>query len=412
MLLPGSTLPRAPYGSHTMQRTSLIFSALFTLALPGCADDDAPSAEAGTSTTSTTGVSSSSESSGAPVGTGGSSSTTGAETTSSSGSDTSSTGETETETDNGTDSDGRVVLPLPGAMLFPEGITADEDETLFVGSLTSSTILRIEAPYAEDNISVFSEGQLSRGSIGMFVDDAQGLLLVCDSSPGEPVASSLVALDLETGLRIAEHELIPSAAESPVFCNDGIVADDGNAYVSDSFGARILRIAAEDLAVDGVPAEVFAESPLLAPMGEPPFGPNGMAELGGELYVVNFDVGAMLTIPRTDGGLAEGVVPVELSSERGEPVSLLGPDGLLATSEGTLLVVENGVFAPGMGNRLVEVELAGAEGTVREVATGFDTPTTIAEAGSYLWVVEAQLDHMFGLDKSAPEPFQLIGLPW
>lgn len=411
MLRPGSTFRVPTTGSHTMKRTSLIFSALLTLALPGCANDDAPDADAGSSTTGTSGAlasSSSAEPSSTAVETGSSTTSVGTDTTSSSGSDTTATGETE----NDTDTDGRVIVPLPGEMLFPEGIAVDAAEALYVGSLTSSAILRVEAPYAEDNISVFSEDQLVRGSIGMFVDDAQGLLLVCDSSVAEPLASSLVAVDLETGLRVAQHEIVPSVAKTPVFCNDVMVAADGHAYLTDSFGARVLRVSAEDLATDGVAAEVFVESPLLAAKGEPPFGANGIAELDGELYVVNFNLATLSIITRTEAGLAEAVLPVELSTERGEPASLLGPDGVLATDGGTLLVVENGVFAPGMGNRVVEVELDGAEGTIREVAAGFDTPTTIAQAGSFLWVVEAQLDHMFGLDKSAPEPFQLVGVPW
>lgn len=390
-----------------MQRTSLIFSALFTLAVPGCADDDGPEAGAGTSSTGTSSGGSSS-SVGSSTGSGETGSTSSTDASSSDGSDTTETGETESDTDT----DGRVIVPLPGEMLFPEGIAVDAAEALYVGSLTSSAILRVEAPYAEDNISVFSEDQLVRGSIGMFVDDAQGLLLVCDSSVAEPLASSLVAVDLATGLRVAQHEIVPSVAKTPVFCNDVIVAADGHAYLTDSFGARVLRVSAEDLATDGVQAEVFVESPLLGATGKPPFGANGIAELDGELYVVNFNLATLSTIPRTAAGLAEAVLAVELSTERGEPASLLGPDGVLATGGGTLLVVENGVFAPGMGNRVVEVELDGAEGTIREVAAGFDTPTTIAQAGSFLWVVEAQLDHMFGLDKSAPEPFQLVGVPW
>jgi sugar lactone lactonase YvrE len=297
-------------------------------------------------------------------------------------------------------------------MLFPEGIAASADGTLYVGSITSSTVLQIDPPYDASDISEFSQGQLTRGSIGVFVDDAQGVLLVCDSNPGEPVASSLVALDLETGMRVAEHVLVPAAEMSPVLCNDGIVAEDGHTYFSDSFGARVMRVAANDLLVDGVDAEVFLEDPQLGAMGDPPFGANGVTELDGELYVVNFNQGTLMRLPRDPDGNALDLVPIALEDVDGRSVTLVGPDGLDASSAGTLMVVENGIFGGGAGNRLVEIELEGETGVVHEVAGGLDIPTTAAEAGGRQWVVEGQLDHLFGLDEAPPAPFQLVGVPW
>lgn len=391
-----------------MNRSSLILSALLTLT--ACADD-APSQDddAGGSTTSdTTGAQTDPSSTSGPTSTSEASTATSDDgTTTSDGS--SSDGESSTSDTEGSEI---VTLPLPGRMLFPEGITVDENGTLYVGSITSSTVLRVDPPYEASDVSEFSQGQLTRGSIGVFVDDAQGMLLVCDSSPAEPVASSLVALDLETGMRLAEHALVPAAEENPVLCNDGVVAADGHAYFSDSFGARVMRVAADDLLTDGVEAEVFLEDPQLGAVGDPPFGANGVAELDGELYVVNFNQGTLLRLPRDTDGNALDLVPVPLEDEAGRPVTLVGPDGLDASSAGTLVVVENGIFGGGAGNRLAEIELDGDTGVVREVVGDLDIPTTAAEAGGRQWIVEGQLDHLFGLDEAPPSPFQLVGVPW
>lgn len=395
-----------------MRRSSLILFALLTLT--ACADDASSDDDTGGTTTSeTTGESTSPATSEATTSDATSSGSTSPDQESSSSEGSSSDGgSTAGETGSDTEGDAVVTLPLPGRMLFPEGIAADADGTLYVGSITSSTVLRIEAPYEEADISTFSEGQLTRGSVGVFVDDAQGVLLVCDSNPGEPTASSLVALDLDTGMRVAEHALVPAVEMSPVLCNDGIVADDGHAYFSDSFGARVMRVDADDLLSDGVDAEVFLADPLLGAEGDPPFGANGVTELDGELYVVNFNQGTLLRIPRDGDGNAQGIVPITLEDEDGEALTLVGPDGLDASSASTLVVVENGIFGGGAGNRVVEIELDGDAGVVHEIAAGLDIPTTAAEAGGRQWIVEGQLDHLFGLDETPPAPFQLVGVSW
>ena len=394
-----------------MRRSSLILSALLTFT--ACADD-APSQDddAGGSTTSGTTSEDPSTTAGPGATTDGESTATSADGTTTSGGSSSEGESTAAETEADTEDPGAVTVPLPGRMLFPEGIAADEAGTLYVGSITSSTVLRVDPPYAESDVSEFSQGQLTRGSVGVFVDDAQGVLLVCDSNPGEPVASSLVALDLDTGMRVAEHVLVPAAEGNPVLCNDGVVAADGHAYFSDSFGARVMRVASDDLLTDGVDAEVFLEGPQLGAPGDPPFGANGVTELDGELYVVNFNQGTLLRIPRDTDGNALDIVPIALEDESGSAVTLVGPDGLDASSAGTLVVVENGIFGGGAGNRLVEIELDGDTGVVHEVASDLDIPTTAAEADGRQWVVEGQLDHLFGLDEAPPSPFQLVGVPW
>ncbi|MGH1345975.1 MAG: hypothetical protein ACRBN8_30705 [Nannocystales bacterium] len=379
---------------------------MLLLSIAACGDDGGAPAD---ETSAADGESSSS--SGGETSGGDADNTTAPSATTSTSVDSSSSGDVESSSSTGEEPD-ELIVTLPGTMLFPEGIDADEGESLYVGGLTASTIFRIDPPYTDDDVSTFSDGELDRGVIGVFVDDEHGLLFACDSDPFDPVASSLVALDLSTGVRVAEHPLTPVAEGGPVFCNDGLIGEDGHAYISDSFGARVLRVRGDELEEDGTTPELFVEGPELGPDGEPPFGPNGITELDGELYLANFNRGTLLWLQRDGNGDGSGIVELALTTDAGEPTVLLGPDGIEATDAGTLLVVENGVFAPRGGNRVVEVELDGTSGVVREVAAGFDTPTTAVATEGRLWVVEGQFEHAFGLDKGRPDPFQIVGIPW
>ncbi|MBV1857705.1 MAG: hypothetical protein KUG77_04775 [Nannocystaceae bacterium] len=395
---------------------SFLLSCSLALSLVAACGDD--SADGASDTTDASGSSDGTDSSSATGGlsmTGDSSATGGSSSTGQSDSMESSTtsgAESDPGTSTGCDAescDASIVVPLPGAELFPEGIASDAEGNLFVGSVTSSTILTIAPPYQADDVSVFSAGQLTRGAIGLAVDEAHGLLLVCDSSAFEPTASALVAIDLESGERVAGHVLEPVTEEGPVLCNDVALDASGSAFVTDSFGARVLRIAAEDIGSDGTLAELWFADEALAAVGEPAFGANGIAEHEGELYVVNFNLGTLLRIERDPSGDATGITEITLTNADGS-ILLVGPDGIASSSTGTLLVVENGVFAGGPGNRLLEVALDGDTGVTTVLAEGLDIPTTVVETEDHHWVVQGQLDHLFGVDKTPPAPFELVGL--
>ncbi len=408
---PRSTLAELMTRPQRLPSPLLLSCSLALAFSAGCGDDDDSPAEA--TSAATTGPGSSS---GEPATTALGSTTEPATSTSTATSepDPTSGSDTGLETGTGCDTegcDGILIVPLPGTDLFPEGIAADEAGTLFVGSLTSSTIFSVVPPYASADVSVFSEGQLSRGGIGLAVDTAHGVLLACDSAPTDPTASSLVALDLESGQRVAEHPLEPVSPRASVFCNDVTVDGSGDALLTDSFGARLLRIAAEDITSDGTPPELWFADEALAAVGEPPFGPNGIVEHDSEIYVVNFDVGALFRVDRDGDGNAVGATEIVLSDADGATTSLVGPDGLASSDAGGLLVVENGVFAGGAGNRLLELAIQDDTAVVTVLAEDLDAPTTVAETDDFHWVVQGQLEHLFGIDETPPGPFELWGVP-
>ncbi|MCH9686808.1 MAG: hypothetical protein K0V04_35570 [Deltaproteobacteria bacterium] len=303
----------------------------------------------------------------------------------------------------------RVSIELPGAAVYPEGIAIDADGDIYVGSFGDGTIFRVDPHPHHGGVDVLTSEALTRGAVGMTVDEAHGVLLVCDSSALDPVSSDLVAIDLDTGDVVAKHPVPPAAEGVPVFCND-VVIDGGTVYLTDSFGGGILQLPAEAVLVDGTPATGWSYDPDLLAPGDPPFGANGIAVWQGELFVVNFAQGTLLHATRDPNGAALDVVPVPLTDADGNPIALVGPDGIAASSDGDLLVVENGIFAGGDGNRLRAVSLQGGVGQVVTVAEDFDVPTTVAQGEHRLWVVEGQLDHLFGLDPAPPSPFVITGV--
>ncbi|MEM9460146.1 MAG: hypothetical protein AAGF11_38575 [Myxococcota bacterium] len=302
-----------------------------------------------------------------------------------------------------------VAIELPGTDLHPEGIARSSDGSLYVGSITDGSILRITPSQHGSQVDVFSSGALTRGAVGMTLDELAGVLLVCDASPFEPSASALVALDLGSGQAVATHPLEPTAPGLPVLCNDVIQDEDGTVYLTESFGSRILRLSGDQVLADGVPAEPWLADDTLAPIGDPPFGANGIDVFEGELYAVNFNQGTLVRVPRSEAGEPLTPVVISLTDEAGMPTSLVGPDGIAASSDGHLLVVENGLFAGGGGNRLSAIDIDGDTGEVSIVVDGLDSPTTVAQGEHYNWVVEAQFDHLFGLDPAPAEPFVLLG---
>ncbi len=189
------------------------------------------------------------------------------------------------------------------------------------------------------------------------------------------------------------------------------IDSDGSVYLTDTFGGRILRLDASQIDEDGAEPEGWFQSDDFAAVGDPPFGINGIAFLDGELYVSNFNQGTLVHVSRTAEGTPEASTPLVLVDDEGSSTTLLGPDGILASTDGRMLVVESGIFTPGKSNRLSAVEIDGKNGVLNIVAEGFDVPSTVAEGPDYRWVVEGQLDHWIGLDRSEPSAFKVTGLP-
>lgn len=265
---------------------------------------------------------------------------------------------------------GEAAITLPGNAFFPEGIAAAADGTLYVGSITQGSIVRIPAdsttPDAEELVE---PGVAQRGVIGLVVDDDRDRLWFCDSSPLEP-GGDLVGVDLETGEEEVRHampdpgaggdaadagadagEADAGAAAPATFCNDVIVAPDGDLFATDSSG-RIFRVASADVD-DANSASVWLEHSAISP---PPggFGANGLDLVGDTLIIA---ANGLVAVDSTSNDPASTVRTISLT-EGGAAATLCGPDGLQTVpgSDNQIVVVENGACATPR-ERVVQVTL-------------------------------------------------------
>ncbi|MEM9457392.1 MAG: SBBP repeat-containing protein [Myxococcota bacterium] len=286
-------------------------------------------------------------------------------------------------------------VSLPGQEIFPEGITVDRSGSLYVGSMTQGTIFRAEAGAEQAEAFIDNVGA---GVIGLLADDDRDLLWVCQSNPlNSQTPPSVMAYGLAEGDLRSTHAFPGDAG----LCNDITLDSEGNVYVSDSFGHRILRIPAPGVERDGV-AETWLDDPQLE-VPEGTFGVNGLVVDDGALFVVLYETGRLLEAPLLASGQPSAVTEVELE----RPLSR--PDGMKRESGGSLLVVEGG---EGRLSRLEVGRRSEGPVAVEPVLETLDSPTTVALHEQRAWVVVSQFDHLFGVDPSpASAPFFVVGYP-
>lgn len=376
----------------------LLASGLLACGDDGQADGDGTTTEAGTTTSTGPGTTlepDGTSSSTAP----GTTDTTGGTTETPDGT---TSGTTAAETDPGTsESSGTTgepvceldVIELPGDMFYPEGIASTADGTLYVGSVGTGQIVRVTP--CETEVETFVDiGTSTRNVVGMIVDDAEGLLWVCDSDFSFMTPPVLQAYDLASGDLVASHDF-----GAVGFCNDIAIGPDGAVYATDSLAPRVVRVAPADRLLD-TPVEDWVSDPEFAVgMGE--FGLNGIALADDTtLYAVNYQQGELYRIPIAGDGAAGPVTLLTLD------VTLVTPDGLKALAPDRLAVVEQGLGA------LSSLDIAGDAATVGTIADTLDAPTTFAAGELDAWVVLGQLDHLLGIDPAPPTlPFTIVRVP-
>jgi sugar lactone lactonase YvrE len=253
---------------------------------------------------------------------------------------------------------GATSIVLPGGNFFPEGIAAAADGTLYVGSVTLGSIVRIPAGSTTPDADEFVEvGVAQRGVIGLTVDAARSLLWFCDSSPTLNSGGDLVGVALATGLETIRHAMPnrasvaaadagadagdagAGAAPAPTFCNDVVVDGGGNVFATDSSG-RVFRVPAASFNVANS-AAVWLDDPAITTPGG--FGANGLDLVAGHLIIAAN--GRLVSVDAASSTPASTLRVLNLT-EAGAAVTLCGPDGLQAVpNTNDIVVVENGSCA-------------------------------------------------------------------
>lgn len=246
------------------------------------------------------------------------------------------------------------VIPLPNGWA-PEGIAAGPGNDLYVGSIPSGGVLKVDARTGKTTQVV--PRQEGRSAIGIKVDD--GRIYVAGGMTGRAFV-----YDAKTGATIANVKL----ADAPTFVNDVTLTEE-KAYFTDSRRPQLYVLDRETNTATTLPITgdlVYDDNPNNNEA-------NGIAATpdGKTLYVIQSNTGKLFTVdPQTGrstfiaGGFTNG-------------------DGILLHGQ-TLYIVQNRL------NKIAVLNLKTNTVTTTITDSDFDVPTTIARKGNALYAVNAR----------------------
>ena len=269
----------------------------------------------------------------------------------------------------------------------PEGIAAGPGKTLFVGSIPTGRVLRLD-PRSGRTTEVVPQ-QDGRAAIGLKHD--RGRLFVAGGATGH-----LFVYDARTGETIRDV----AAATAPTFVNDVVVTKRA-AWFTDSRRPQLYRLA---LGKKGAPAAGARTVPITGELQYDDDPDNN--EANGIAATPN---GRTLLVVSSRTGLLYRVG----TSGRSTVVSLTGGDGgELPSADGLLLLQGRTLYV--VQNRLNKVAVVGLDrklrsGTIQREIThpAFDVPTTVARLGSSLYLPNAR----FGTPPSPDNEFAVVRVP-
>ncbi len=300
---------------------------------------------------------------------------------------------------NATDVISQATLPgeihIPGANVFPESITSTADGTIFIGGVGTRSVFRVNPKESTAQPWVTLESDPRQGVFGVLADERSNTLWACiaplSDTPNRSEPATLTAIALRTG-KIKAHFALPTSAP---FCNDIAVGADGSVYVTDTNNMEILRLDAR-------------ASRLVVWAGGGAFGPkggvlDGIVVLQNRVVVNALTTNKLFAVPINADGSSGTVTELKLNRAIHEP------DGMRPFGSHALLMVESG----GAG-ALSKVDINGNSGTVVTLKEGYpEGPVAVAVVGNTAYVLEGQLEVMFGHSepKPTPKPFRATSVP-
>jgi hypothetical protein len=288
---------------------------------------------------------------------------------------------------------GSADIALPDPAFAPEGISADAEGNLYVGSLLQGRLVKINGRTHDvtDFVAAGVNGMVT--IVGVHV--AGEIVYACSSDPGlgeltGTAAPAIVAFDVKTGEPIGRYEL----PDGGIFCNDITALPDGTLLATDSFVPRIyvLKPGADAL-------EIWFEDDQFTGEG---FNLNGIAYDDGNVYVAKYNAGTLHSIPVGADGTAGEATQITL------PNAVHGADGLNALGGGRFLLVEGGGLTDGVRGSLIGLTLKDGVATLDTIAPDLNVPTTATVVDGVAYVVEGQLDNLFDPTAGEPDLFKIL----
>jgi Cu-Zn family superoxide dismutase len=288
---------------------------------------------------------------------------------------------------------GATVFELPGDEVYPEGVAYDSSTNMFyVGSTTNGTLFQGDLGAGE--VTVLSENDPDRTTATGLKVDGAGRLIVAGASTG-----SVYVVDAASGQGLASFSngLAPDAT----FVNDVAVAPNGDVYATDSLSPSLYRIVAADIEAGGELVPFVDFTGTVYEYAPEAFNANGIVitDDGAYAIMVNPSNGRLFRVDLASAEVAEITI-------NGESVAF--GDGLLL--DGSILYVVRNQLA-----LIVRLELDAAVETATTLDAFTDPtlmfPTTIAQVGEQLLVVNAQFDRRETGDPVLPFTVSLIDIP-
>ncbi|WP_309573477.1 hypothetical protein [Deinococcus sp.] len=278
---------------------------------------------------------------------------------------------------------------LAGNAVYPEGIAHQNGSSAFyVGSTTDGTIYKGTLGTAATDVFLAADAARPT-AIGMKVD-AQGRLYIAGGDSGK-----VFVYDTSTKALIRSFD---TPAVAATFLNDITLTPDA-AYITDSQRPILFRIARTSTGLGTLESWLdFTGTALTYTMG---FNLNGIASTpdGKYLIVVQSNTGKLFRITTADKTVTE----INLGG-----ATVTNGDGILLSGQ-TLYVVRN------QNTVIVPVTLSAdfASGTVGTsfADTSLRYPTTIAQEGDRLLVVNSQFDMRSTMNPELPFTVSSVALP-
>lgn len=287
--------------------------------------------------------------------------------------------------------------------LYPEGVSFDERSGMFfLSSVREGRIVRV---HQDGRTETFANDPRLVSTLGLALDRRNNRLWACVSDPGVGQRSlpqtrgqlaQVAVIDLDAG-KIQQVIDLGALLPGPHLANDLALDNHGNVYVTDSFAPMVYKIDSS-----GVASVLAKDQRFSAPAGV--FGLNGIVyHPDGYLLAAHYASGTLYRISLSEPSRIEAVAVA------GRPFSTA--DGLALLDSRTLAVTSNhlapsAVFPSAVWRLSSENGWRSAHVNGRFL-TGETFPTTLAEAGDRLFVVNSYISHLFSGNSTIISNFSL-----
>jgi hypothetical protein len=276
-----------------------------------------------------------------------------------------------------------VTVDVP--MAFPESLTSTANGTIYIGSMNLGAVYRALPGEKTAKPWISKEAGNFGRVLGVLADFPSRTLYVCDNNGAN---AYLKTFSLRTAALVKTYEL-PGGG----FCND-IALKDKDAYLTDTKGGRVLKLAAGSDALTVWYTNDKADASL-----------DGLVWQGDALYTNTYNGNHLIRIPmNADGSAGKGV---NLATS----MDIYQPDGMRLSSSGKMLIVE-GRGKDGNG-RLDEVTVSGDSATITVIKDKYMLPTAVTVVGDTAYVLEAKLNYQRdpALKDKDPGAFKAYAVP-